>query len=53
MNNWNDYGGKHQYVQWAQEAGEKLDNDDDFYTNPVIKQYYKNHVTVRNYGNLI
>ncbi|KAL2345590.1 hypothetical protein Fmac_006875 [Flemingia macrophylla] len=44
VNNWNDYGGKKKYVEWARERGQNLNNDDDFYTNPVVKQYYKNHV---------
>ncbi|KAJ1417201.1 Glycoside hydrolase, family 5 [Sesbania bispinosa] len=44
VNNWNDYGGKNKYVQWARERGENVNNDDDFFTHPVVKQYYKNHV---------
>ena len=46
VNNYNDYGGKPQYVQWAKNAGASVNNDDDFYTNSVIKDYYKNHVKV-------
>lgn len=46
VNNFADYGGRKQYVQWARESGQTLENDDDFYTNPVVKQYYKNHVKV-------
>ncbi|KAK3404230.1 hypothetical protein EUGRSUZ_K00550, partial [Eucalyptus grandis] len=44
VNNWNDFGGKHQYVQWARNSGQSLDNDDDFFTNSVTKGYYKNHI---------
>ncbi|KAJ8476437.1 hypothetical protein OPV22_020164 [Ensete ventricosum] len=44
VNNFMDYGGKTQYVQWAREAGEWIQTDDDFYTNAKVKQYYKNHV---------
>ncbi|TKY61594.1 Mannan endo-1,4-beta-mannosidase 1 [Spatholobus suberectus] len=44
VNNWNNYGGKNQYVQWARERGQYVNNDDDFFTHPVVKQYYKNHV---------
>ncbi|KAH7864539.1 hypothetical protein Vadar_030726 [Vaccinium darrowii] len=45
VNNWDDYGGKKQYVQWARDrAGQSLNNDDDFFTNPVVKGYFKNHV---------
>ncbi|AES61539.1 putative mannan endo-1,4-beta-mannosidase [Medicago truncatula] len=44
VNNWNDFGGKNKYVQWAKERGQNIKNDDDFFTHPVVKQYYKNHV---------
>ncbi|XP_028801298.1 mannan endo-1,4-beta-mannosidase 5-like [Neltuma alba] len=46
VNNYHDFGGRPQYVQWANSSGAlNATNDDDFYTNPVIKGYYKNHVT--------
>lgn len=45
-NNYNDYGGRPQYVQWARNAGVHINGDDDFYTNPLMKGYYKNHVKV-------
>ncbi|KAK7269509.1 hypothetical protein RIF29_22240 [Crotalaria pallida] len=44
VNNWNDYGGKNRYVQWARDRGQYVNNDDDFFTHPVVKQYYKDHV---------
>ncbi|MCL7027116.1 hypothetical protein MKW94_007096 [Papaver nudicaule] len=44
VNNYNDYGGRPQYAQWAKGAGVQISSDDDFYTNPVLKEYYKNHV---------
>ncbi|XP_020210953.1 mannan endo-1,4-beta-mannosidase 4 [Cajanus cajan] len=44
VNNWNDFGGKNKYVQWAKERGQNVNNDDDFFTHPVVKQYYKNHI---------
>ncbi|KAI3946310.1 hypothetical protein MKW98_010434 [Papaver atlanticum] len=44
VNNYNDYGGRPQYAQWGKSAGEHISSDDDFYTNPVLKEYYKNHV---------
>ncbi|KAF9601280.1 hypothetical protein IFM89_018390 [Coptis chinensis] len=44
VNNYNDYGGRAQYVRWARSAGMQINGDDDFYTNAVVKQYYKNHV---------
>ncbi|CAL5055953.1 unnamed protein product [Urochloa decumbens] len=44
VNNWEGYGGKKQYVQWAREQGHTLNSDDDFFTNSVTKGFYKNHV---------
>ncbi|PHT33975.1 Mannan endo-1,4-beta-mannosidase 3 [Capsicum baccatum] len=43
-NQWNDFGGKAQYVQWARNAGAYISNDDDFFTHPLLKKYYKNHI---------
>ncbi|KAF8010421.1 hypothetical protein BT93_J1141 [Corymbia citriodora subsp. variegata] len=43
-NNYHDFGGRPQYIQWARKAGVPINNVDDFYTNAVIKGYYKNHV---------
>lgn len=39
VNNWDDFGGMNQYVAWA--GG---NYHDDFYTNPVIKGWYKEWV---------
>ncbi|KAK1433412.1 hypothetical protein QVD17_10322 [Tagetes erecta] len=44
VNNYKDFGGRPQYVEWARSSGVQVHNDDDFYTNPVVKGYYKNHV---------
>ncbi|OVA11611.1 Glycoside hydrolase [Macleaya cordata] len=44
VNNYNDYGGRPQYTQWGRNTGLQITSDDDFYTNPVLKGYYKNHV---------
>ncbi|CAM8995870.1 unnamed protein product [Rhodiola kirilowii] len=44
INNYNDFGGRPQYVNWARSAGVAVSNDDDFYTHPVTKTYYKNHI---------
>ncbi|KAI3762825.1 hypothetical protein L1987_53267 [Smallanthus sonchifolius] len=44
VNNFNDYGGKSQYVQWAKERGEQMQNEDSFFTNPMVKRFYKNHI---------
>ena len=47
-NNYEKFGGKAQYVQWAHNVGQNLNSVDDFFTNPTIKGYYKNHVKVAN-----
>ncbi|MFS7901560.1 putative mannan endo-1,4-beta-mannosidase [Helianthus anomalus] len=53
-NNWDSYGGKPQYVRWGKEAGLNLTNDDDFFSHPTLKDYYKAHVkTVLNRVNTI
>ncbi|KAL6134807.1 hypothetical protein ACLB2K_067035 [Fragaria x ananassa] len=44
VNNFDDYGGRKQYVQWAKERGQAINNDDDFYNNTVVKGSYKDHV---------
>ncbi|KAL0360210.1 UNVERIFIED_CONTAM: Mannan endo-1,4-beta-mannosidase 2 [Sesamum radiatum] len=44
VNNYQDFGGRPQYVDWAKNGGVRTSSDDDFYTNAVVKQYYKNHV---------
>nr|XP_027093945.1 mannan endo-1,4-beta-mannosidase 5-like [Coffea arabica] len=44
VNNYNDFGGRRQYAQWARNAGAHVNGDDDFYTNPTIKGYYKDHI---------
>lgn len=51
-NNFDDFGGKRQYVQWAREdvaagaGGHNLTSADDFFNNTLVKSYYKNHVKV-------
>ncbi|KAL0381076.1 UNVERIFIED_CONTAM: Mannan endo-1,4-beta-mannosidase 4 [Sesamum angustifolium] len=44
VNNWEGFGGKKQYVQWARERGQYLNNEDEFFRNPIVKGYYKNHI---------
>ncbi|KAF8008223.1 hypothetical protein BT93_K2024 [Corymbia citriodora subsp. variegata] len=44
VNNWHDFGGRKQYAQWARNSGQSLNNDDEFFTNSVIKGYYKDHI---------
>ncbi|KAK9054289.1 hypothetical protein SSX86_025367 [Deinandra increscens subsp. villosa] len=44
VNNYKDFGGRPQYVEWARNSGVHINTNDDFYTNPIVKGYYKNHV---------
>ncbi|XP_074573615.1 mannan endo-1,4-beta-mannosidase 6-like [Curcuma longa] len=44
VNNWEGYGGKAQYVKWGKAAGLNLTSDEDFFTDPTVKGYYKAHV---------
>ncbi|WJX58523.1 mannan endo-1,4-beta-mannosidase [Trifolium repens] len=44
VNNWNSFGGKSKYVEWARQRGHNVISEDDFFTHPVVKQYYKNHI---------
>ncbi|KAL3639138.1 Mannan endo-1,4-beta-mannosidase 7 [Castilleja foliolosa] len=44
VNNYVAFGGKKQYVDWARNQGQKVISDDDFYTNSVVKGYYRNHI---------
>nr|Q9FUQ6.1 RecName: Full=Mannan endo-1,4-beta-mannosidase 3; AltName: Full=Beta-mannanase 3; AltName: Full=Endo-beta-1,4-mannanase 3; AltName: Full=LeMAN3; Flags: Precursor [Solanum lycopersicum]AAG14352.1 endo-beta-mannanase [Solanum lycopersicum] len=46
VNQWNDFGGKAEYVWWARNAGVQISNDDEFYTHPILKKYLKNHIEV-------
>lgn len=46
VNNYDEYGGKKQYVEWAKSKGQSLSSVDDFFTNPVVKGFYKNHIKV-------
>ncbi|XP_015889981.3 mannan endo-1,4-beta-mannosidase 7 [Ziziphus jujuba] len=43
-NNYESFGGKKQYVNWARSQGQYLTSDDDFFRNPVVKGFYKNHI---------
>ncbi|KAM7264961.1 hypothetical protein ACFE04_002644 [Oxalis oulophora] len=53
-NNYDSFGGKKQYVNWARNQGQFLSSDDDFFRNSVAKSYYKNHIsTVLNRYNTI
>ncbi|KAH7515105.1 hypothetical protein FEM48_Zijuj11G0160800 [Ziziphus jujuba var. spinosa] len=49
INNWDAYGGKSQYVKWGKAAGLNLTSDDDFFSHPTLKSYYKAHVKASSY----
>lgn len=53
VNNYENFGGKKQYVEWARNQGQSITSDDDFFTNSLVKQYYKNHVKVKSYSLII
>ncbi|XP_020588077.1 mannan endo-1,4-beta-mannosidase 6-like [Phalaenopsis equestris] len=44
VNNLNAFGGKAQYVRWAQAAGANVTSTDSFFSDPIIKHYYKDYV---------
>ncbi|KAL4020165.1 hypothetical protein IC575_018935 [Cucumis melo] len=44
VNNYENFGGKKQYVNWARSKGQYLNSDDDFFRNQVVKEFYKNHI---------
>lgn len=46
VNNYDQLGGKKQYVNWARSQGQSISSDDDFFTNSLVKEYYKNHIKV-------
>ena len=49
VNNYDNFGGKKQYVQWARNQGQYIQSDDEFFSNPLVKSFYKNHVKVVHY----
>lgn len=46
VNNYENMGGKKQYVEWARSQGQAISSEDDFFTNSVVKGFYKNHIKV-------
>ncbi|KAK6932822.1 Glycoside hydrolase, family 5 [Dillenia turbinata] len=45
VNNLNAFGGKDQYVRWAQKAGYNVSSSSDsFFSHPVVKDFYKAYV---------
>uniref|UniRef100_A0A7N0UBZ6 mannan endo-1,4-beta-mannosidase n=1 Tax=Kalanchoe fedtschenkoi TaxID=63787 RepID=A0A7N0UBZ6_KALFE len=54
VNNYESFGGKKQYVDWARSRGQFLGSDDDFFRNQMMKEFYKAHIrTVLNRYNTI
>ncbi|GLT58006.1 hypothetical protein SLA2020_309330 [Shorea laevis] len=45
VNNYDAYGGKKQYVNWARERGQSIRSDDDFFTNSVTVLTRRNTFT--------
>ncbi|XP_011622682.1 mannan endo-1,4-beta-mannosidase 6 [Amborella trichopoda] len=43
-NNWDAYGGKAQYVKWGKAGGLNITSDDDFFSDPTLRNYFKAHV---------
>ncbi|KAK4796733.1 hypothetical protein SAY86_029059 [Trapa natans] len=45
VDNYESMGGKKQYVDWARSHGQQaISSEDDFFTNPLVKTFYKNHI---------
>uniref|UniRef100_A0A0D9V3T4 mannan endo-1,4-beta-mannosidase n=1 Tax=Leersia perrieri TaxID=77586 RepID=A0A0D9V3T4_9ORYZ len=44
VDNYDSFGGRKQYVNWARAQGQSIGSDDEFFTNPVVKGFYKNHI---------
>ena len=45
-NNYVSFGGKKQYVDWARSQGRPVSSEDDFFTDSLVKDFYKNHIKV-------
>ncbi|KAF2534942.1 hypothetical protein F2Q68_00019132, partial [Brassica cretica] len=43
-NNYVSFGGKKQYVDWARSQGRPVSSEDDFFTDSLVKDFYKNHI---------
>ncbi|XP_062165469.1 mannan endo-1,4-beta-mannosidase 7-like [Alnus glutinosa] len=44
VDNYENYGGKKQYVEWARSQGQSITSEDDFFTNSLVKGFFKNHI---------
>ncbi|XWS22071.1 hypothetical protein CRYUN_Cryun29cG0002900 [Craigia yunnanensis] len=49
VNNWDAYGGKAQYVKWGKAAGLNLTSDDEFFSHPTLRSYYRPTLSYHNY----
>ncbi|PNX89591.1 mannan endo-1,4-beta-mannosidase, partial [Trifolium pratense] len=38
VNNYENFGGKKQYVEWARSQGQSINSEDDFFTNSLMKK---------------
>lgn len=47
-NNYESFGGKKAYVDWARSRGRPVSSEDDFFTDSLVKDFYKNHIKVSN-----
>lgn len=48
VNNYPDYGGRAKYTDWAKQYAKKWNaQQDDFYTDSTMRQWFKNHIYVR------
>ncbi|KAL9815630.1 Mannan endo-1,4-beta-mannosidase 7 [Arabidopsis thaliana] len=43
-NNYESFGGRKQYVDWARSRGRPVSSEDDFFTDSLVKDFYKNHI---------
>lgn len=46
VNNYGDYGGKPQYVAWANQNGGTLNSEDDFFSDATIRGWFKDYIKV-------
>lgn len=54
VNNLDPFGGKAQYVKWAENAGANFSaSTDSFFFHPTIKSYYKAYVKVNSHSSTL
>ncbi|KAK9033102.1 hypothetical protein V6N11_018140 [Hibiscus sabdariffa] len=52
VNNSDAYGGKAQYVNWGRAAGLNVTSDDEFFSHPTRRSYYKAHAVLNRVNTL-